>query len=61
MEEQKGEDSLILLSPANEKDKELEFIITKFQWKGFESLSLEELAVTMVVPNFATRYQTKTG
>lgn len=64
MEERKGidQDSLIdLQNPAQDKDKEIDFIITKFSRKGFESLSLEELAVTMVVPNFASRYQTQTG
>lgn len=63
-EEQKG-DLSYLSEPQpienEDKEKEVDFIITKFSRKGFESLSLEELAVTMVVPNFASWYQTKTG
>lgn len=44
-----------------EKEKEVDYVITKFAKKGFESLSLEELAVTMVTPNFSKRFNTKTG
>jgi len=59
-EERKGDISNLSEPIPNEiddKDKEVDYIIVKFSWKGFESLSLEELAVTMVVPNFASRYQ----
>ena len=55
-EEQKG-DSLLaepIVAEMDDKDKEVDYIITKFSRKGFESLSLEELAVTMVVPSFAS-------
>jgi ankyrin repeat protein len=36
-------------------------IIQKVMKKGFESLSLEELAVTLISPSFELEYQSKTG
>ncbi len=38
-----------------------EKIIEKIQKKGFESLSIEELAMTMINPNFEENFRKKTG
>lgn len=50
--------------PNNEyggKEAQCDYIIQKYQKKGFESLSLEELAFTMVTNNFGLRFKEKTG
>ncbi|CAI2364245.1 unnamed protein product [Moneuplotes crassus] len=50
--------------PDNEysgKEAQCDYIIQKYTKKGFESLSLEELAFTMVTNNFGLRFKEKTG
>ena len=45
----------------NEKEGQVDYVIDKYVKKGFESLSLEELALTMVTNNFNLRFKEKTG
>lgn len=50
--------------PENEyngKEDQVDYVINKYVKKGFESLSLEELALTMVTNNFGLRFKEKTG
>lgn len=50
--------------PENEysgKEDQVDYVISKYMKKGFESLSLEELAITMVSNNFSFRFKEKTG
>jgi len=39
----------------------IDFVITKFVAKGFDKLSLEDLAVTLVTPDFASVFKKRTG
>jgi len=50
-------------SGANESHNEdpTSYVITKFLRKGFTSLSTEELAATMITPDFAAAFKAKTG
>lgn len=45
----------------NGKEDQVDYVINKYVKKGFESLSLEELALTMVTNNFSLRFKEKTG
>lgn len=47
-------------SPDKRK-KDLRFVVTKFMQKGFNSLTEEELAVTLINPNFNSMFQKTTG
>lgn len=50
--------------PDNEykgQEDQVDYVIQKYIKKGFESLSLEELALTMVTNNFSLRFKEKTG
>lgn len=50
--------------PSNDftqKDDQVEYVIKKYVKKGFESLSLEELAVTVVTNDFGNRFKKITG
>ena len=42
-------------------EQEINFVITKFQRKGFHGLSNEDIAVTMVQPNYAKVFKKLTG
>lgn len=44
-----------------EKEDQIDYVIKKYVKKGFESLSLEELALTMVTNNFSMRFKQITG
>ena len=39
----------------------VDYVITKFVSKGFEKLSLEDLAVTLVTPDFINLFKKRTG
>lgn len=41
--------------------KNVNHVITKFVGKGFDKLTLEELAVTLITPDFADRFKKATG
>ena len=42
---------------SNLQDDQVSYVIKKYAKKGFESLSLEELAVTMVTNDFGTKFK----
>ena len=44
-----------------EKEDQVDYVIKKYVKKGFESLSLEELALTMVTNNFSLRFKQISG
>lgn len=48
-------------STVDKRKKDLSFVVTKFMQKGFNSLTEEELAVTLINPNFNSMFQKTTG
>lgn len=46
---------------SEERESQVDYVIDKYVKKGFESLSLEELAITMVTNNFNLRFKERTG
>ena len=43
------------------KEEDVGFIVTKYLHKGFDSLSPEELATTLVNPDFGPDFKRSTG
>jgi hypothetical protein len=44
-----------------DKTKDMTYILTKFLARGYEALSDEELAVTLINPDFNGAFKKKTG
>ncbi len=59
-EEKKDEPMPRADEPGSEKSI-TSYVITKFLRRGFNSLTAEELAATMVTPDFAANFKAKTG
>lgn len=47
--------------PNREPFDPVNHVITKFVSKGIEKLSLEELAVTLIIPDFGNSFKRRTG
>ena len=43
------------------RKRDLNFVVTKFMSKGFDALTEEELAVSLINPNFNSMFKQKTG
>jgi hypothetical protein len=52
-----------MMEHVDDKDKaqDVQFILTKFLGRGYESLSDEELAVTLINPDFNAVFKKQTG
>lgn len=48
-------------NPQNDKKRDLNFVVTKFMTKGYNALNEEELAVTLVNPDFNPIFKKQTG
>ena len=46
---------------VQEKSGSVNYVITKFLRKGFNGLTMEDLAVTMITPDFSAAFKNKTG
>ena len=52
-----------MMDPVDDKDRppDTAFILTKFLSRGYDSLSAEELAVTLINPDFNGAFKRQTG
>ena len=57
----KGQPTQKSLTAKEEIQQNTNFIITKFMKKGFDSLTEEDLACTMIAPDFNAKFRVQTG
>jgi len=44
-----------------DEKEQVRFLVSKFQRKGFDGLTLEEVASAMVIPDFSKQFNSMTG